>query len=594
MSALMASRPRVVFFSDAPLQAQLTGPAIRCVELARQVSRVADVTLAALHSIDRDLPGLTPHSFATEDEVFDLAQAHDVVVAQGYFTYKYPRVLLTDHIKVFDLYDPLNLETLEHGHQADATQRLAEYHAVQTIVRNQLVTGDFFLCAHDRQRDYYLGMLAGAGRINPLSYDVADRDMRHLLAVVPVGLSPDRPVPTRLVLRGVHPAIARDDFVLIWGGSLLDWLDPLTLIRAMAQVRATRSDVKLFFMSSVNPVVDTPHAIAAEAMALSQELGLLDRTVIFNREWIAYDDRANYLLEADAGVTTHRDHLETRFSVRTRVLDYLWAGLPLISSAGDVFGELIEQQQLGLTVPPGEVEALAQAILKLAGEAEFRQSCAANVRRAAEEFQWEKVARPLVGFCRTPYPAIDREFVRTGGARRNRVMIDPADEILTRVKPTMRRIRRSLPARLTAHARVMAKKILKRRYGSTLGDRSIETVGELLPGQRCGQIVSMEGASLTGFNVLMGTFGRVNTCEVVLHVCAATTAATEVTRAHVNALRMRDGEFCVFTFPPLPAVAARQFLVWLESPDAVVSDCVTLFRYLDTGELVLTPVYGTG
>jgi len=85
-----------------------------------------------------------------------------------------------------------------------------------------------------------------------------------------------------------------------------------------------------------------------------------------------------------------------------------------------------------------------------------------------------------------------------------------------------------------------------------------------------------------------------NTCEVVLHVCAVTTVATEVTRAHVNALRMRDGEFCAFTFPPLPDVAARQVLVWLESPDAVVSDCVTLFRYLDSGELVLTPVYGTG
>jgi glycosyltransferase involved in cell wall biosynthesis len=582
------SRPRVVFFSDAPLRAQLTGPAIRCAELAQQVSRVADVTLAALHTIERNLPGLTPRPFATEDEVFELTQAHDVVVAQGYFTYKYPKVLLTDRIKVFDLYDPLNLETLEHGYHMAATQRLAEYQTVQTIVRNQLVTGDFFLCAHDRQRDYYLGMLAGAGRVNPLSYDVADRDMRQLLAVVPVGLSPDRPVPTRSVLRGVHPAIAQNDFVLIWGGSLLDWLDPLTLIRAMAQVHATRSDVKLFFMSSVNPVVDAPHAIATAAIALSQELGLLDRSVIFNREWIAYDDRANYLLEADAGVTTHQDHLETRFSVRTRVLDYLWAGLPLISSAGDVFGELIDRQQLGLTVPPGDVEALAQAILALAEKTDFRQMCATNVRRAAEEFQWGKVAQPLVEFCRTPHPAIDRDF------EHDRVLIDPMDEIITHVKPTLRRIRRSMSVRLTAQAKVAAKKMLKRRYRSSLGDRSIEAAGELLPGQRYEQIISLEVAALIGFNVLLGTFGRMNTCEVVLHVCAVTTVATEVTRAHVNALRMRDGEFCAFTFPPLPDVAARQVLVWLESPDAVVSDCVTLFRYLDSGELVLTPVYGTG
>lgn len=587
MSAPTVSRPRVVFFSNAPLRAQLTGPAIRCVELARQVSRVADVTLAALHIIERDLPGLTLQPFATENEVFDLAQAHDVVVAQGYFTHLYPKVLLTDRVKVFDLYDPLNLETLEHGYHVAAAERLAEYHTVQTIVRNQLVTGDFFLCAHDRQRDYYLGMLAGAGRVNPLSYDVAERDMRHLLAVVPVGLSPERPVHTRSVLRGLHPAITDDDFVLMWGGSLLDWLDPLTLIRAMAQVRATRPDVKLFFMASVNPLVEAPHAVVAAAMALSQDLGLLDRTVIFNHDWIAYDERANYLLEADAGVTTHWDHLETRFSVRTRVLDYLWAGLPLISSAGDVFGEMIVQQQLGLTVPPGDVEALTQAILKLASETEFRQTCAANVRRVAETFQWKKAAQPLVEFCQAPQPALDRAF------ERDRVLIDRTDELITRVKPTVRRIRRSFSARLTAQAKVVAKKMLKRRYRSLRGDRPLEVVGELLPGQRCEQLVVPAGAALTGFNVLMGTYGRTNTCEVVLHVCAATTAA-EMTRAHVNALRMRDGEFCAFTFPPLPTGAARQFLVWLESPDAVVSDCVTLFRYVDNGELVLTPLYGPG
>ncbi len=582
MLSSTSTRPRVIFFSDAPLRAQLTGPAIRCIELAQQVSRVADVTIAALHTIDRNFPGLTPQPFATEDEVFELAQAHDVVVAQGYFTYKYPKVLLTDRIKVFDLYDPLNLETLEHGYHAAAAQRLAEYHTVQTIVRNQLITGDFFLCAHDRQRDFYLGMLAGAGRVNPLSYDVADRDMRQLLAVVPVGLSPDRPTHSRSVLRGVHPAITPDDFLLIWGGSLLDWLDPLTLIRAMARVQEQRTAVKLFFMSSVNPVVDAPHGIAERAVTLSQELGLLDRAVVFNRDWIAYDDRANYLLEANAGVTTHSDHLETRFSVRTRVLDYLWAGLPLISSAGDVFSELIDQRQLGLTVPPGDVEALAQAILKLASDAEFRKTCAENVRDIAQEFEWEKVAQPLVDFCRAPQPAIDRNL------EHQRALIDPTDDLIARIKPTVRRRRRSISARVTAQAKTTVKHLLKRRYISVVGDRTIEAEGVLLRDQHREQLVSIERANLTGFQVLIGTFGRANTCDVVLHVCAA---STEVTKAHVNALQMNDGEWCAFAFPPLPDSAGRQFRVWLEAPDAIVSDGVTLFRYLDSDELVLRPVY---
>ena len=38
-----------------------------------------------------------------------------------------------------------------------------------------------------------------------------------------------------------------------------------------------------------------------------------------------YDERADYLLDADVGVSTHFPHIETEFSFRTRILDYLWA-----------------------------------------------------------------------------------------------------------------------------------------------------------------------------------------------------------------------------------------------------------------------------
>ena len=56
------------------------------------------------------------------------------------------------------------------------------------------------------------------------------------------------------------------------------------------------------------------------------------------------------------------DHLETRFSFRTRMLDYLWATLPIVCTRGDHFAELVEREGLGLTVPYGDPEALAAAI----------------------------------------------------------------------------------------------------------------------------------------------------------------------------------------------------------------------------------------
>jgi glycosyltransferase involved in cell wall biosynthesis len=584
------SRPRILFISSVPVQARLTGPAIRCLELAQQVSRVADVTLAAHRSIDRATPGLSQASFITEADLIDLAQAHDAVVAQGSITLNYPRLLLSDRVKVFDLYDPLNLEILEHGRKVAPDQRLREYRQVQSALHGQLAVGDFFLCANERQRDYYLGMLAAAGRLNPASYDVAERDLRHLLARVPMGLPAQPPEHTRWVLRGVHAAVQPEDVVLIWGGSLLDWLDPLTLIRAMAQVRAARADVKLFFLASRNPILSDTHSVAARAIELSRELGLLDRTVIFNDEWVAYEDRVNYLLEADLGVTTHLNHLETRFSFRTRVLDYLWAGLPMISSAGDAFSELIEQQQLGLAVPPGEAAALAQAILKLAADTELRRRCAARVQRVAESFHWEKVAQPLVEFCREPRPAVDGHLDQAGLPQ---ALVEPAAArvLNDQIKTEVRRVRRARRAQLDARFRTAAKKILRRRYTAVLFERPIEAEGVLLPGQRRGQAFQAYAPNLNGVDVLIGTFGRVNTCEVVLHVCDSPQAASDIAVARADALPFQDCEFFTFAFPPIADSAGRAFYVWLESPDAVASDGVTLFHHVENGELVLAQHY---
>ncbi len=56
--------------------------------------------------------------------------------------------------------------------------------------------------------------------------------------------------------------------------------------------------------------------------------------MFFNDGWVEYAQRQNFLLEATLGVTTHFDSAETRFSFRTRALDYLWAALPVVDYGG--------------------------------------------------------------------------------------------------------------------------------------------------------------------------------------------------------------------------------------------------------------------
>ena len=158
---------------------------------------------------------------------------------------------------------------------------------------------------------------------------------------------------------------------------------------------------------------------AAAAQQLSAELGLTGHHVFFN-EWMPYASRADYLLEADIGLSLHGDHVEARFAFRTRLLDYLWAGLPMVLTRGDSLGEMAASVGLARLVAAGDVEGVAQAL-----DAELSaQSLPAGERRArtaplTEALQWPRAIAPLSDFCRAPCRAADK----AAGMARRRLQI---------------------------------------------------------------------------------------------------------------------------------------------------------------------------
>jgi glycosyltransferase involved in cell wall biosynthesis len=205
-------------------------------------------------------------------------------------------------------------------------------------------------------------------------------------------------------MRGVIPGIGEDDFVLLWAGGLWQWLDPLTVIRATKDVGAKRSDVKLVFLGSKDPnPANRPMQRAAEAERLAKELGLLGKSVFFLENWVKYDERQNYLLEADVGISAHPATVESRFAFRTRVLDYIWAAVPMILSKGDSFADLVNRENLGRTVAPGDVAGWSEAILALAGNRDVLNEIPDRLQALAPQFTWERATEPLVKYCDAPY-----------------------------------------------------------------------------------------------------------------------------------------------------------------------------------------------
>ena len=310
-----------------------------------------------------------------------------------------------------DVYDPMHLEQLEQAKDLGPGGRAASIRVTTRVLNEQLRRADFVLCASEKQRDFWLGQLAGQGRINSAVYD-EDESLDSLIEIVPFGISDEPPVQKRHAIKGAIPGISPDDKVIIWGGGVYNWFDPLTLVRAVDRLRGRHSDVRLYFMGLKHPNPGVPDMrIAWELRQLSDELGLTGSHVFFNEGWVPYAERADYLLDADLGVSTHFHHVETAFSFRTRILDYLWTSLPIVATDGDTFGVLIERHGLGATVPPEDVGALEGALETYLYDDEAAAKARANVRDFARRYAWSSVLKPLVDFCRLPRRAADLRYV---------------------------------------------------------------------------------------------------------------------------------------------------------------------------------------
>lgn len=413
-------RTRVLIITGDPIGAKMAGPAIRAWHMAEALSKANDVRLVSLEGHESLAADFVLGTVKPGDNraMADHERWADVIIFQGLAMALFPAIRNTQKIMVVDIYDPMHLEQLEQGRPQGEDAWTKATADATSVLNEQLQRGDFFLCASERQRHFYLGQLAALGRINPANY-AEDPDLTGLISVVPFGLEHEAPVHKKAVLKGVLPGIGVHDKLLLWSGGLYNWFDPLTLIRAVAKVAEVRPEIRLYFLGTKHPHPGVPEMqIVADSRQLAAELGVIGTNVFFNSSWVEYKDRGNYLAEADLGVSTHHSHIETTFSFRTRILDYLWASLPMVVTEGDHFAELIEDRGLGRAVPAGDVEALAAAIEQLLfgrGALNKAKKAIAEVR---PEYEWGTVFAPLVEFVDEAHYAADR--VRRGDVQQAR------------------------------------------------------------------------------------------------------------------------------------------------------------------------------
>ena len=375
---------RVALVSSEPLRPQMAGIGIRYLELARRLPfHGLDVVLVTPGEL-ADVPE-TPAVDVRRFDRGDLARLLgdcQAVVAQGQLANDVV-LELPQTPTVIDFYDPFLIENFAYVE----TLGLDPYRNDHATWVLQLSRGDFFLCSSDAQRQFYLGFLTALGRVNPRRL-AQDPDLQSLIAAVPFGVPDDLPEH-----RPYLEPPAEGERRLLFGG-LYDWYDPWPVLEAIEQNR----DEPWTLLLIRNPNPGTPQKLFQDVEKWCRRRGLWDQRVRA-LDWVPSARRYDLLRDVDLMVATHRLSLETRLSLRTRFLDALAAGCPVITTEGGAMSRLLLEEDAGWIVPEGRAEAVSIALREALADPSPKQ---AGAKRLLDRFAWDQVLEPLVAFCQEP------------------------------------------------------------------------------------------------------------------------------------------------------------------------------------------------
>jgi glycosyltransferase involved in cell wall biosynthesis len=393
---------RIMLVCPEPLgHGQPAGIGIRFMEIAR-VLRDDDHSVTLLSPDAGEVTGCTA-DFINPETLLSVSQSSDAAVVQGHVANAF--FLQAAPIPtVVDLYDPYIIENLHYY-----AERGAEVfqHDHFTLI-GSLARGDFFLCASEAQRLFYLGALLAAGRLNPAVFE-SDPELRTVIDVAPFGVP-----PAHLAING--QAEARPALDILFGG-IYDWYDPILAIEAVKLV----PNATLTFTHHPNPEL-TPQGKLAEAM---EHVRANKYDHVRFEPWAPYEQRAEFFERFSLALLTFPRSLETDLSMRTRVYDYLWCGLPIVTSSAPGTDEILTRYNAGVVVSEDTPQAFADAIRRVPRNGDFA--------RFVSEHQWDRTLAPLREFCRAP------RFERTKDAFAMRPAIPERPvSILRRLKRRLR------------------------------------------------------------------------------------------------------------------------------------------------------------
>ncbi|MCL4487661.1 MAG: glycosyltransferase family 4 protein [Chloroflexi bacterium] len=237
---------------------------------------------------------------------------------------------------------------------------------------------DYFICAGEKQKAYFLAWLLASG------IDV----IKAKIDVVPVCLSPDLP-----------EHLPADEITFVYGGVYLPWQDPTLALTVVSEVISRRSKGELRLFGGKHPII--PLQVSPTFQEIERRLRV-DPRVHFEGSR-PHDELIGNYQRATAAIDLMAYNYERELAFTTRTVEYMWCGLPVIYNDYADLSPLIARYEAGWVLDPNDRQALEQAIGEIIDHPDLAHGRGNNAQRLVREnLTWDRAVQPLVSFLQAP------------------------------------------------------------------------------------------------------------------------------------------------------------------------------------------------
>lgn len=395
-----------------PEQTKVEGGGLRCWGLAKGIlANNSDIEVTVAYHESYTKPNHTDTyegiKVATweKDRLAELISGYDTIVVSycmSDLSVITAATVRPDQQLVLDCYVPIYVEV--SARQSDDQD--GEYYAFHNELGRWgevLRRGDIFLCASETQKKFYRGVLSGLGRINPATYG------EDTILVVPYGIYEDEPVPTEKPITKLLGNTRKDAKKILWFGGIYPWFDLRTLVDAVQLVNE-HVPAELIIVGAKNPFNNHPDFVRSYEDLVEYVEADKDRSehVIF-QDWVQFDKRADWYLDSDLVVVINKLGEENELAWRTRLVDFLWADLPIITNGGDPLGEILLSHNAALRFSGLSAQSLGEDLAKALENTKALASVRANLSEVKKQFYWSVVTKELAADIAKHKKAVDLE-----------------------------------------------------------------------------------------------------------------------------------------------------------------------------------------